>query len=82
MTAKKNLPLDIYINYKYPAHVKRARDELRPVLKLAKSLPHYRDKSRLDNDKLAINGIGYTLKELGKLPPDLAAYKAAEKSDS
>ena len=26
--------------------------------------------------------MGYTLNELGKLPPDLAAYKAAEKSDS
>ena len=51
-------------------------------MRLAKSLPQYRDKSRLENNKLIINSIGYTLNELGKLPPDLAAYKAAEKSDS
>ena len=56
--------------------------QIMTVLKLAKSLPHYRDKSRLENDKLVINGRGYTLHEFGKLPPDLAAYKAAEKSDS
>ena len=36
----------------------------------------------MENDKLIINGIGYTMNEIGKLPPDLAAYKAAEKSDS
>ena len=51
-------------------------------MRLDKSLPQYRDKSRLENDKLIINGIGYTLNGLGKLPPDLAAYKAAEKTDS
>ena len=51
-------------------------------MRLAKSLPQYRDKSRLEKNRLVINGIGYTLNELGKLPPDLAAYKAAEKSDS
>ena len=50
MTAKRNLPPGIYINHKYPAHSKCARDKLRPVLKLAKSMPHYEDKSRLEND--------------------------------
>ena len=51
-------------------------------LRLAKSLPQYRDKSRLENDRLVINGIGYTLNKLNKLPPDIAVYKTAEKSDS
>ena len=51
-------------------------------MKLTKSLPQYRDKSRLENGRLILNSIGYTLNELGKFPPDLAAYKAAEKSDS
>ena len=82
MTAKKNLPPGIYVNHEYPAHIKRAQDKLQPILRLAKSLPQYRDKSRLENDKLIINGIGYTLNEIGKLPPDLAAYKAAEKTDT
>ena len=51
-------------------------------MRLAKSFPQYGDKSRLENDELIINGIGYTLNELGKLQPDLAAYKAVERTDS
>ena len=69
----------IFVNHEYPAHIKWARDKLRPVLKLAKSLPQYRDKSKLVNDKLIVNGVSYSLDELNKLPPDLAAFKAAEK---
>ena len=52
--SKKKPTPGIYINHKYPAHIKRARYKLKPVLKLAKSMPHYKEKSRLENDKLII----------------------------
>ena len=35
----------------------------------------------MENDKLVINGIRYGLDDLSKLPPELAPYKAAEKSN-
>ena len=81
MLSKKNLPPGIYVNHEYPIHIKHARDKLQPILQLAKSIPHYRDKSKLEEDHLVINGISYTLNDLAKLSPDLAAYKAAEKSN-
>ena len=59
-----------------------ARDTLRPILKLAKSQAQYKDKCKLQNDKLVINGIGYLIDDLHQLPPDLALYKVAQKEDN
>ena len=52
--------------------MKRNRDILRPILKLVKSLPQYREKSRLQGGKLIINVTHYEVKDIGGLPPDLA----------
>ena len=38
---KRNLPDRIYINDEYPIEVRRNRDKLWPILRHAKSLPHY-----------------------------------------
>ena len=81
MAVKKNLPPGIYINHEYPAHIKHARDKLHPILQLAKNIPQYRDKSKLEDDHLVINGISYMINDLASLPTKLAAYKAAEKSN-
>lgn len=77
---KRNLPTGIYVNEEFPSHVKRDRDMLRPILKLAKSLYHYREKSKLDRNRLIINGTSYTVQELHQLPTELAPYKASQKS--
>ena len=63
----------------FPLEIKRNRDTLRPILKLAKSLPEYRDKSKLVEDRLIINGTVYTVHNLHQLPNDLAPYKATQK---
>ena len=42
---KMKLLTGIYVNEEFPAQVKRDWDMLRPILKLAKSLPQYREKS-------------------------------------
>ena len=47
-----------------------------------KNLPQYKDKTKLQGERLVINGTQYTVKDLARLPPDLAAYKAAQKSDA
>ena len=75
------MPNGIYANKEYALHIKWNRDKLRPILRLAKSLPQYREKSKLIADKLIINGISYSVNEIPTLPSDLVAYKAAEKSN-
>ena len=62
--------------------MKRNRDILWPILKLAKILPQCREKSRLQGEKLVINGTHYGVKDIRRLPPDLAAYKATQKSNT
>ena len=41
LESKRNLPVGVYVNEEFPAHMKRNRDILWPILKLAKSLPEY-----------------------------------------
>ena len=81
LTLKCYMPSGIYVDNEYPPHVKRNRDRLRPILQVAKKNPNYRDKSKLENDKLVINGTRYTLNDIHKLPEDLSAYKAAERQN-
>ena len=74
MKNKRKLPGGIYINDEYPIEVKKNRDKLRPILKLAKGIPHYRDKCKFMGDRLIINGTTYTV-------ADLAPYLAAQKEN-
>ena len=81
MSIKNKLPHGIYINNEFSIPVKRIRDKLRPILLLAKSLPEYREKSKLEGDHLVINGTKYGIGDLSKLPSELAPYKAAQKEN-
>ena len=82
MTNTRNLSKGIYVNEEFSIHIKKSHDTLHPMLRMAKSLPEYRDKCKLQNDWLVVDGITYTVKDLHRLPPDLAAYKAVQKTDS
>ena len=82
MTNKSHLPTGIYANDEYPIHVKKIRDCLRPILQMAKRMSEYKDNCKLEGNKLVINVTKYGIEDLGKLPPNLSAYLAAEKSDS
>ena len=81
LSCKKKLPSGIFASDELPLHIKRRRDQLMPIYRLAKSIPHYRDRSKIINDKLIINGKTYQVEDISNLPTDLAAYKAAEKSN-
>ena len=69
------------MNEEFPLQVIKDQDTLRPILKLAKSLQNFWDKSKLDNDRLIINGIAYTVQDLHQLPLELAPYKASQKTN-
>ena len=82
LSNKRSLPEGIFAYEEFPIHIKRNRDKLRPILRLAKSLPNYREKSKLISDKLIINGVTYGVDDIHSLPPELAAYKVTEKSNN
>ena len=46
MRGKKKLPTGIYVNQEFPLEVKKADDRLRPILKLAKSIPELKEKKQ------------------------------------
>ena len=79
MGIKSKLPQGIYISNEYPLHIKRATDMLWLILQLAKSLPMFLDKSKIEGDHLVINGVHYSLQDIHKLPPELAALKVPKR---
>ena len=82
LSNKKKLPIGIYVSEEFPPDIKKARDRLQPIFRLAKINPDYKDKCKMDNDKLIINCIKYSLNDLSRLPQGVEAYKTAEKSNS
>ena len=81
MSGKSNLPPGLYVNHEYPPLIKWNRDRLRPILYLAKNSPRYKDKCRLENDTLILDGNKYTIDDITTLPEEVAAYKSAQKVD-
>ena len=81
LSDKRKLPPGIYVNEEFLLEIKKTHDRLRPILKLAKSIPELKDKSRMEKDKPVNNGVRYGLDDLGKLPPELAPYKATKKTN-
>ena len=67
------------MNEEYPIQIKKARDRLRSVFQMIKSKPRYKDKCKLQGDKLLVDRVKYTVDTLGNLPLELATYQAAEK---
>ena len=81
MSGKSNLPPGLYVNHEYPPHVKKNHDHPQPILHLAKSIPSLKDKCKLVDDSLILNGSKYTVDNILSLPEEVAAYKAAQKSN-
>ena len=49
---------------------------------MAKSNPNYKEKCKLQGDRLVINRISYMVNDLHRLPPELSTYKAAQCTDN
>ena len=81
MSGKSNLPPGLYVNHEYPPYIKCNRDRLRPILCLAKHSQKYKDKCRLENDILVLDGNRYTIDDIATLPEEVATYKSAQKVD-
>ena len=78
---RKHLSKGVFVNREYTEEPERARKLLRPILKLAKTKPEYKGKSRLDGDVLVIQGYRYSTGQLHKLPSDINGFKASSKEN-
>ena len=72
----------IYINREYNEQTENARKLLRPILKATKQYSEYKTGSRLDGDKLVINGKRYGKNNLHQLPDKLKPMKVTTKENS
>ena len=61
--------------------MKKGIDRLRPIFRMVKSKDRYKDKCKLQGDKLIIYGKRYTMENIGELPMEIVAYQAAEKQN-
>ena len=76
MKGKQNLPMGVYVNEEFPLHIKRARDRLRPVLKYIKTKPAYKDKCKIQWDKLIVDGVKYSMENIGDLPSEISSIQS------
>ena len=79
---KKHLPKGVYIDREYTEEMEKKRKILRPILRLAKSLPHYKGKSKLKEDALIVHGKKYTISNLHKLPNDINGFASSSRMDT
>ena len=78
---KKHLPKGIYVDRQNTAETEKARKILYPLLCLAKLIPAYKNKCKLDEDCLVVLGKKYMTKTLCMLPDDINGFAASTKSD-
>ena len=79
---KKHLHKGVYIDREYTDETERKWKILRLILRLAKSLPHYKGKCKLEDDTLIVHGKKYTLFTLHKLPGDINSFASSSRTDS
>ena len=58
----------------YTAEVEARRKLLRPILKVAKRIPEYECRSKLEDDILVLQGKRYSVDTLNKLPEELNVF--------
>ena len=77
---KKKLPRGIFTDKEYSVEVERERRKLRPILQRAKQLTEYKNKSKMEGDKLIIKGKSYSSSSLHLLPELLTGYNISSKN--
>ena len=77
---KSYLLRGVFIDREYTKEVEDNRRLLKPILRLAKHIPKYQGKCKLDEDTLIILGMKYTVNTMHLLPPDLSGFCVSSRS--
>ena len=78
---RKRLPEGVFVDKEYTDEVSHTRRLLRPILKLARSIDHYKGKCKMVDDYLVILGKKYTREILYQLPDDLSEFSASSNTN-
>ena len=78
---RKRLPEGVFVDKEYTDEVSQTRRLLRPILKLARSIDHYKGKCKMVDDYLVILGKKYTRENLNQLPDDLSEFLATSNTN-
>ena len=79
LKVKSKLPSVVYTNEDLPSEWVECRKLLRLVMKEALKLEHYKGKVKLQQDKLVINNVSYSVDTLHELPKDIVAESSCQK---
>lgn len=81
---KRRLPMGVKIHDDYPPEIEERRRALKPILKAALGIDHYKGNTFLSVDKLIVNKTTYTyapIYNLDQLPEDINPASVCEKRD-
>ena len=78
---KKKLPKDVYIDKEYSKATEKERRLLRPILKSAKKIEKYKNKSRMEGAHIVIDGKHYHRHNLHTLPIELNTFDVTSSTD-
>ena len=70
-----DLEQGIYVDREYPMDIERKRKTLLPVLRAAKRSSEFEKHSRLEDDKIVLKGLSYSVNTLNQLPEELNIFK-------
>ena len=71
----------LYVDREFNLEMENSRRILRPILRAAKMKLEYRYKSRMENDKLVIDGKKYGVNDLNLLPQKLHPFEVTTQSN-
>ena len=71
----------VYVDREFNFETENSRRILRPILKAARMKPEFRYKSRMESDKLVIDGKRYGVNDLSQLPQKLSPFEVTTKSN-
>ena len=80
LSNRKYLRPGVYLDKEYNAETDRKRRLLRPILKAARAHKDYEKKSRMEEEKLIIDGKTYTVDNLDQLPASLNVVNLTSKT--
>ena len=71
----------IYVDREFNFETENSHRILRPILKAARMKPEFGYKSRMESDKLVIDGKRYGVNDLSQLPQKLSPFEVTTKSN-
>ena len=78
---KKRLGCGIFADQEYGPETEKNRKLLRPIFNLARKHDNYKEKCKMDGDKLILKGKEYTVETIGTLPKEVNGFRASSKTN-